>query len=171
MESSSHNRQMGYGTNHDARVGAAPGWRSIVLRAIEVWLVLSVIEVIHGVARAVLLEPLVGDFRARQIAVFTGSAIVLAVAFLFRKWIGAVTTRECLVTGAIWILLTISFEIFLGKVILDLTWERIASDYDISRGGLMPLGLLAMFVAPLIVSVVPRKERSADRPTVESPIR
>jgi len=35
-------------------------------RAFVVWLVMMGAEVVHGVLRAILLVPLVGDFRARQ---------------------------------------------------------------------------------------------------------
>ncbi len=124
---------------------------SILLRSIEVWLVISVAETIHGVARRALLEPFVGDFAARQIGVVTGSAIIMAIVFLFRHWIGATRVYDCVVVGTTWVVLTLGFELFLGRVVLGLGWDRILSDYDIVRGGLMPLGLLVMFLAPLIV--------------------
>jgi hypothetical protein len=54
--------------------------------------------------------------------------------------------------GAIWVLLTLGFEIVLGRILMGLTWERIFSDYDIGHGGLMPIGLTIMFFAPLIAS-------------------
>ena len=50
-------------------------WRGVV-----VWCGIIIVEVFHGIARTVLLAPLVGDFRARQIAVFTGSILILIVA-------------------------------------------------------------------------------------------
>jgi hypothetical protein len=51
-----------------------------LLRALVVWLLIVAAEVVHGIARALWLEPRVGDFRARQIGVFTGSAMILAIA-------------------------------------------------------------------------------------------
>jgi hypothetical protein len=123
---------------------------SLFIRSIEVWLVISAAEVIHGVARTVFLQPFVGDFPARQISVFTGSLIIVGIAFLFRRWIGATDLRDCAIVGATWVVLTVGFEIFLGRVVLDLTWERILSDYNIARGGLMLFGLMVMFLAPLI---------------------
>jgi hypothetical protein len=127
-------------------------WTSILLRAIEVWLVISVLEVLHGIVRTVLLEPLVGDFRARQIGVLTGSALVLITAFLFRRWIGAerISTRLCV--GLIWVVTTVAFEVLLGRLVLDLPWERILSDYDVLNGGLMPLGLFVMLISPTLVA-------------------
>jgi hypothetical protein len=46
--------------------------------------------------------------------------------------------------------LTVAFEIALGRFVLDVPWERILSDYNLCRGGLLPLGLLFMAAAPLI---------------------
>ncbi len=123
---------------------------SILLRSVEVWLVISVAETLHGIARIALLQPLVGDFTARQIAVFSGSAIIVVVALVFRNWINAARFREQLSVGAVWVVLTITFEIVLGRFVMDLSWERILSDYNIANGGLMPLGLLVMLFAPVI---------------------
>ena len=125
---------------------------SIFLRSIEIWFVISIVEVLHGVARIALLEPLVGDFRARQIAVFTGSVLILAVTYLFRRWIDATSVNECLEVGTVWGVLTIGFEVVLGRLILQASWQRILSDYDLLHGGLMPLGLLVMLFAPLVIS-------------------
>ena len=59
----------------------------IVLRGVVVWCGIIVVEVFHGIARTLFLAPLVGDFRARQIAVFTGSILILIVARSFIGWI------------------------------------------------------------------------------------
>ena len=71
-----------------------------------------------------------------------------------------------LLVGAAWVLLTISFEIVLGRMLMGLSWARIWSDYDVTRGGLMPLGLLVMLAAPfagtwLYRSVRVRRRRRA----------
>ena len=140
-------------------------WSSISIRALEVWLLISAVEVIHGVARVTLLQPIVGDFPARQIAVFSGSALILGVAFLYRDWINAKIFWERLAVGCIWVLLTIGFEILIGRLFMDLPWEKILSDYDVRHGGLMPIGLAVMLFAPQIVFVFGRA--SARSPSAE----
>jgi hypothetical protein len=102
--------------------------------------------------REALIPPLIGDFRARQIAVFSGSAVIIGIAFLFRKWINARSMSESLAAGAFWVVLTLAFEIGLGRLVMGLTWDRILSDYDIARGGLMPIGLVIMLLAPAIAA-------------------
>ena len=51
-------------------------------RAMLVWLILIAVEFVRGILRALFLVPVVGDFRARQIGVSTGSILILAVAYL-----------------------------------------------------------------------------------------
>jgi hypothetical protein len=122
------------------------------LRALVVWLVIIAVETVHGILRTLLLVPMMGDFPARQVSVFTGSLLIFGVTFLFIKWIAARTRLELLVVGTIWVLLTILFEISLGRLLLDLSWDRITEDYNITRGGLLGFGLLFMAVSPLLAA-------------------
>ena len=45
-------------------------------------MLIAAAEVLHGVLRVSLLNRRVGDHRARQIGVFTGSAIILIISWL-----------------------------------------------------------------------------------------
>ena len=117
-----------------------------------VWLVVIAAETVHGVLRGLLLVPLVGDLRARQIGIPLGSLLVFAVAYLFIRWIAAGTTLRLLGVGVLWAVLTVLFEIGLGHFVLGLPWERIADDYDPSRGGFLGFGLLFMAVSPLLAA-------------------
>ncbi len=129
----------------------------VILRGFAVWLIIIFAESLHGTARAILLEPLVGDFRARQIAVFTGALIILTISFLFVRWLRAINSRQLLAVGFLWLVLTVAFEILLGRFVMRLSWERIFSDYDISSGGLMPFGLLFLIFAPFIAAQLKEK--------------
>ena len=64
-----------------------------------VWLVLISVESIHGIARAIFLPPIVGDFRARQIGVFIGSALILTVTCRFVGWLGAGEIKSLVLVG------------------------------------------------------------------------
>lgn len=121
-------------------------------RAFAVWVVIIAAETVHGILRTLILQPVVGDFRARQIAVFTGVIIILAVVYLFIPWLGGTSTPGLLLVGLLWLVLTVLFELGLGRLILRLPWDRIASDYDLSRGGLLSIGLMFLLLSPLIAS-------------------
>ena len=127
-----------------------------VLRGVAVWVCIIVVETLHGIARTVFLAPVIGDFRARQIAVFTGSLLIVIVATLFIGWLRPANTREAVCVGIVWLVLTLTFEIVFGRYVAHASWARIASDYDLPRGGLLPIGLLVVTGAPLIAAKLRR---------------
>jgi hypothetical protein len=124
----------------------------VVPRALVIWIVIMVAETLHAVLRTLLLQPVVGDFKARQIAVFTGSAMIVFLAFRFIRWIGAASISQLLGVGLFWLTLTVGFEMILGRVILSYPWERITSDYNLLKGGLMPIGLIMLTLSPWIAA-------------------
>lgn len=120
-------------------------WR----RAIAAWLLIVVVESINGTIRQLFLAPAIGDMFARQIGVFIGSALILLISWLTARWLGAKTQKEQLRVGALWVALIVIFEIGLG-IFLGYTMERLLSDYNLTRGGLMGFGLVFMFFAPML---------------------
>jgi hypothetical protein len=126
----------------------------VLLRGFVVWLVILLAEFIQGVARGLLLEPLIGDFRARQVAVASGSLIILLISIGFSRWIGARSRLQLSGVGLLWLLLMICFEIGFGRFVMGYSWERIGADYDLLEGGLLPLGLVVMFLSPLIAAKI-----------------
>jgi hypothetical protein len=129
-------------------------WR----RAIAVWFGLVGAEIIHGIVRSILLTPRVGDTRARQIGVFTGSLVNLGITHVFIQWIGARTSRALVGIGVVWVVLTVIFEVTFGRLVMRSSWERLRSDYDLAHGGLLPIGLVALAGSPLVAAQLRRME-------------
>ena len=123
---------------------------SIVGRALAVWIILICTEVIHGIARGIFLVPHVGEFRSNQIGVFTGLILILIVALIFVRWIGATRTTTLLAIGVVWLVLTLAFEVLFGRFVVGVSWERLAADYNVPQGGLLPFGMLVLLLSPLI---------------------
>ena len=119
--------------------------------ALGIWLLILAAETMHGILRRLLLEPALGDLRARQVSVFTGSGLILLVVWLTIRRPGAHPARRWWQIGALWLVLTLGFEIGLGLA-LGASGERIASDFDPRRGGLLALGMLVILVAPRLVA-------------------
>jgi hypothetical protein len=84
---------------------------------LAIWLLIICAEIIHGTPRAVLLVPMVGEFRSNQIGVFTGSLIIPAIAYFTVRWIRTQRPKETLVVGMIWLVLTVAFEILFGRFV------------------------------------------------------
>lgn len=121
----------------------------VILRALLVWLLIVAAESLHGALRRMLFDPDV-EFVVRQVSVLTGAVIIFAITWASIRWLRIKSAAGALGVGVLWVALTLAFEILVGRA-LGLTWARIASDYDLLHGGLMPLGLLAMALTPWAV--------------------
>lgn len=134
-----------------------------LLRALAVWLLIMAGESLHGALRRLLFSADV-IFAMRQVSVVVGVLIVFAVSWLCVPWLRLRTTRSALAVGALWIVLTLVFEVSIGRL-TGLSWSQMLAEYDLTRGGIMPLGLLAMGLAPWLV----QRLRAAPRTIGKTP--
>lgn len=121
----------------------------VILRALLVWLLIVAAESVQGGLRRMLFDPDV-EFVVRQVSVLTGAVIIFGITWACIRWLRIRSAVGALGVGVLWVVLTVAFEIVIGRA-LGLSWARIASDYDLLHGGLMPLGLLAMALTPWAV--------------------
>lgn len=121
-------------------------------RALIVWVAIAMTEIVHGTLRTLFLVPVFGDWRSRQIGVGTGSLLILGVACLTIRWIGARTRGDLVRIGLLWLPLMLGFEIAAGKLLAGFSWSRILADYDLPHGGFMPLGILVLAASPWLAA-------------------
>jgi hypothetical protein len=124
----------------------------IFIRSLLVWLMFILAESINGTVRNLWLIPALGDRLAHQISFVTGSMLIITIATVFIRWLNAQRISQLLGIGLLWLSLTLGFEIALGRFILGYSWERIAADYNLAQGGLMPIGLVLVLLSPLIAT-------------------
>jgi hypothetical protein len=117
-------------------------------KAVLAWLVLLVAMMGNGFVRVLILQPPLGDDVARQVASLAGIAIVFAVATLFVRRIGGTTPVELVGVGLVWLALTVGFEFLFGHYGSGLSWRELQADYDLERGRLWVLVLLATLISP-----------------------
>jgi hypothetical protein len=116
------------------------------------WLVLLVVEFLHGTLRVILLVPRVGDLPSRQIGVLTGSLLILVVVYFFIRWSAHLSPRTLLTIGFVWLILTVLFEFAMGIFLFHFPLSRMLEDYNVPKGGLFPLALVFLFFSPLLAA-------------------
>jgi hypothetical protein len=124
-------------------------------RALLIWVVIAGAEVVHGILRVKLLNPRVGDRRARQMAVGTGVLLNFFITWVTLPWVlaGSVAgTGELLTMGGLWTGLMLVFDVGFGRWVFRFTWERIGRDFDLRRGGLLGLGMLLLGLSPWLAA-------------------
>jgi hypothetical protein len=120
-------------------------------RALLVWLLMMAVETIHGVLRNRFLVPVIGAVGASQIGVLIGSALILGIAILTIGWIHPASERALLTIGAVWLVLALAFEFGVGHA-LGRSWAALFADYDLSRGGLLSIGMVVLALSPWIAA-------------------
>ncbi len=133
--------------DHEASKATVKLWR----RAVLAWMLIILVESLHGVVREIFIAPRIGDRHARQIGVLIGCLFIFSIAWLTTRWIGAGRRGERLGVGMLWVALTLTFEIALGRA-TGVSWDGISSDYNPLRGGFMLFGLAFMCLAPLLAA-------------------
>jgi len=129
-------------------------------RALILWLVIIVLESVHGALRRWLLTPHVGDVASHQVGVLIGSVLVFSVAVAGSDWLDARGPTQQCVVGAAWVMLTPAFEVALGLA-LGGSLRQLGADYDPARGGLMLVGLAGMALSPWSAVWLRERFRSA----------
>jgi hypothetical protein len=126
----------------------------IFLRSIAIWLIFIIIESLNGTIRTLWLVPLLGDLRAHQLSFITGSLLIVTIATIFIRWLNATSLARLMSVGVLWMLLTVTFEVALGRWAFGYSWAQIAADYNLCQGRLMAIGLVLLLLAPLIATQI-----------------
>jgi hypothetical protein len=121
-------------------------WRGAVIG----WVVMAVAASANGIFRVIVLEPRLGAKMAGVISAISAVAIIQLIAFLavggqrVRSW------RQLAAVAIAWLLLTIAFEVILGRYVDRKSWTELVADYNLLEGRLWPVVLASVFAAPFV---------------------
>jgi hypothetical protein len=125
---------------------------SLAGRAVGAWLVLFVVMFANGAVRVTVLQPALGEDRARQAASLIGVVLVLLISRLFVKRSPDASSGELLAVGVGWSAATVAFELLFGRFASGLDWSALLADYDLREGRLWPLVLASVCLGPWLWS-------------------
>jgi hypothetical protein len=115
------------------------------------WIPMVFIAIANGVARDWGYKRYVTELRAHQISTLIGAVLFTIYTWaLGRRW-PLESSAQAFTIGAIWVVLTIAFEILFGHFVAKFTWRKLAMDYNLLKGRVWVLILLWLFVLPYAV--------------------
>ena len=126
----------------------------MVLRAFLVWLIIILAESLNGTFRELFLKQWVGDLSARRISFPIALVLIYTITFICIRWIGVSGRKGLLAIGVSWVALTFCFEAVVARQVMKIAWDKFLQEYNIFEGGMMPIGLLLLALAPLIVDKI-----------------
>ena len=112
------------------------------------WLLLFVVMFANGAIRVLVLQPQLGEDRARQVASLSGVPLVLLVSWLFVRVSPEARSAQLWWVGVAWFIATVAFEFLFGHFVSGLSWHALLADYNILRGRLWSLILISVCLGP-----------------------
>jgi hypothetical protein len=134
---------------------------TIAAKAVLGWLLLFVAMFANGAIRVVILQPQLGEDRARQVASLSGVALVLILSWLFVRYAPEARSSHLLWVGVAWLASTVAFEFVFGHFVSGQSWSALLADYNIMRGRLWSLILVSVCLGPWFWGAVGRRRRGS----------
>lgn len=120
-------------------------------RAFLVGLLVGAAEVLNGNIRVRYLQRRFGRRRGKQISFATGLCLIAVVAWFFLPWINPESLADCLRIGMVWLVLMTALDLYFGRFVFRFSWRRIGDDFNPLKGNLLAVGLVLLFLCPLLV--------------------
>jgi hypothetical protein len=135
---------LGVGHTRGRPQASRPVWR----RALLVLVLLVGLAILNGAAREAVLSPRLGGAAGHVVSSILLAGLIALTASLTIRWIAPGTVRRAWAVGVLWLSLTVAFEFQAGHYAFGHPWPRLLADYDILRGRVWVLVLVATLVTP-----------------------
>jgi len=119
-----------------------------LIRYVLAWVAMLMIAVANGALRRATFAKIMPEVRAHQLSTLIGSVLIgLFIWLVIRRWPPS-SGRQALLIGIIWVLLTVSFEFFMGLVLAHRSLAEVFRDYNLLEGRVWVLFLIWLTLAP-----------------------
>jgi hypothetical protein len=119
-------------------------------RGLLIWLVIMLVETVHGLLRGAFVAPRIGPEAAERVGWPVAAVLVIAIATLLIRWTGITRTAPLLRLGAAWAVLTVGFELLVGAL-RGLDQQALLAALD-PRSGSVAWSAALMLLAPLLAA-------------------
>ncbi|QQS49243.1 MAG: hypothetical protein IPM66_11750 [Acidobacteriota bacterium] len=125
---------------------------SVLVKAFGIWFGIVILAIVNAGIREKLLAPAIGPAAALPASGLLLSVIILAVAYFTMPLIGSSDSRIYISIGVFWLVLTLAFEFLFGHYGAGKPWREVLQVFDVRKGDLFVVALLATLVAPWIMA-------------------
>jgi hypothetical protein len=121
-----------------------------LVRYVIAWVSMLMIAVANSALRQATFAKVMPELRAHQLSTVIGSVLIgLFIWFVIRAWPPS-SGRQALLTGFIWLVLTVAFEFFMGLVLAHKPLAQVLNDYNLLAGRVWVLFLIWLALAPWV---------------------
>lgn len=124
----------------------------LFFRAALIWLGLALMAGLIGALRESLLIPRLGRRLALAVSGLLLSGMIFALTVVWLPHLGPLTASRCWAVGALWVGLTLGFELVVARVTRGSARLGFTALGQIRRGNLMIIVLLVTLAAPYLAA-------------------
>ena len=117
---------------------------------------LASVETLHGIARTIFIVPKIGNKRAKQYSVISGTLLALAVCYIMVPWLDIHVEYQLVLVGLVLAVFMASFDIVLARFVVKLKWKNIINDFNPAKGIFLIFGLILLIIIPYVVMKIKR---------------
>jgi len=122
-------------------------WKALLL-----WFVLMVVAIMNGTVRVKLIIPQTGLAAGLAISTVMLCALILLATWLTIRWIAPADAQQAWIVGALWLIMTLTFEFGAGHLLFKKSWAELLVDYDITKGRIWVLVPVVTVLAPWLMA-------------------
>ncbi|WP_298431591.1 hypothetical protein [Geobacter sp.] len=123
-----------------------------ILKACGIWLLFIPLGILNGTVREKIMNPLLGEKAALPLSGVTLAGLIFAVTALLIPSLGPLRPSSYWLIGGAWLVLTVFFEFFFGRVVMGHSWAKLLEAYNLFTGNLWVAVLLVIAVSPYLAA-------------------
>ena len=119
-------------------------------RVVAVWTVLAVVMSANGVFRETVLKDAMTAGEANLASAVIGVLLILAITRIFLGPLTDAPTSTLVRISAALVVMTVIFELAIGRLVDRKTWGELIENYALWRGHLWPIVLAVLAATPFL---------------------
>ncbi|WP_099237767.1 hypothetical protein [Synechococcus sp. BDU 130192] len=123
----------------------------MIFRALLVGILIAFGEIINGNFRVRYLQKKFGRRTGKNISLCSGILLFTLIAYFCLPWIKPQNLLECAGIGLIWVMVMLSLDLYFGRVVFRLPWQKIVDDFNPLKGNFLGIGMLVLLFCPSII--------------------
>ena len=117
---------------------------------------LASVETLHGIARTIFVVPKIGNKRAKQYSVISGTLLAFAVCYVMVPWLDINVEYQLVLVGLVLAVFMAIFDIVLARFVVRLKWKNIIDDFNPAKGNYLIFGMILLIIIPYVVMKIKR---------------
>ena len=129
---------------------------TLILHVAGLFILVAASEMLNGIARTVFLNKRVNAANAKRLSLLPALALCLLICYYYVPFMHIRTDGGLLLLGVSLSLFMGAFDVAVARFIVKARWDTILDDFNIVKGNLLGLGMVAMAFCPLLASKIGR---------------